>query len=212
MVWLLKEMCCKTYVLIYHGLMSPIDQLVTHSRVVLYARVSKAGDIQDPENQLQPLRLLAAAKGYVIVKEYVDRTSGSKDSRPALNALMTDATKGHVDFQAVMVWKFDRFARSTAHLLAALNTFTDNGIAFISLTESVDTSTAMGKMIFTILGAVAEMERALIIERVNAGLRRAAKLHAAGEPGHRSGRPLGATPSRATLWRRAKAAEAAGKV
>jgi DNA invertase Pin-like site-specific DNA recombinase len=186
--------------------MSHVDQLVTGSRVVLYARVSKNNGDQDPENQLQPLRLLAQAKGYIVVREYVDRTSGSKERRPQLDELMADAEKGRVDFQAVMVWKFDRFARSTAHLLTALKAFTDYGIAFISLTESIDTSTPMGRMIFTILGAVAEMERALIIERVNAGLRKAAKLHAAGEPGHKSGRPLGATPSRATLWRRAKAA------
>jgi len=113
---------------------------------------------------------------------------------------MADAEKGRRDFQAVLVWKFDRFARSVEHLLKALKTFDALGIAFISLTESIDTGTPYGKMIFTVLGAVAELERSLIIERIKAGLKKAAK------EGHRPGPKIGAKgPSRSTLWRRTKA-------
>jgi DNA invertase Pin-like site-specific DNA recombinase len=114
---------------------------------------------------------------------------------------MADAEKGRRDFQAVLVRKFDRFARSVEHLLAALRKFDALGIAFISLTESIDTGTPMGKMMFTVLGAVAELERSLIVERIKAGLKRAA------QQGHMPGRKVGAHPSRSTLWRRAKAAD-----
>ena len=170
-------------------------------RVVLYARVSKLNGHQDPESQLQPLRLHCAAKGYTIVKEYIERgVSGAKEKRPKLDELMADAEKGRVDFQAVLVWKFDRFARSVKHLLKALETFDALHIGFISLTESIDTSTPYGKMVFTILGAVAELERSLIIERTKAGLKRSGR-----KPGPKIG-PAG--PSRCTLWRRARAAQA----
>jgi DNA invertase Pin-like site-specific DNA recombinase len=170
-------------------------------KVVLYARVSKANSHQDPEVQLQPLRQLCVARGFEITREYVDRgVSGAKERRPALDGLMQDAEKGRRDFQAVLVWKFDRFARSVEHLLKALRTFDALGIAFISLTESIDTSTPYGKMVFTLLGAVAELERSLITERIKAGLKRAAAK------GHRPGPKIGATgPSRSTLWRRRKA-------
>ncbi len=97
--------------------------------------------------------------------------SGSKDSRPELNRLMAEAHKRR--FDAVVVWKFDRFARSVSHLLRALETFKALGIEFVSLSEQVDTSTPTGKMVFTVLGAVAELERSLIAERVRAGLRNA---------------------------------------
>lgn len=167
--------------------------------VVLYARVSKLNCHQDPEVQLQPLRAYAEARGYTIVREFVDRgVSGAKERRPQLDALMHAAEHGTVDFQAVIVWKFDRFARSTAHLLKALSTFQSLDIAFISLTESVDTSTPYGKMVFTVLGAVAELERSLIAERITAGLRRAAKA------GRRPGPKIVGQPSRTTLWRRRK--------
>jgi len=97
--------------------------------------------------------------------------SGSKDSRPELNKLMADAHKRR--FDALVVWKFDRFARSVSHLLRALETFQSLGVDFVSLTEGIDTSTPVGKLVFTILGAVAEMERALICERIKAGVRNA---------------------------------------
>ncbi|MGH9745211.1 MAG: recombinase family protein [Candidatus Acidiferrales bacterium] len=116
------------------------------------------------------------------VSEYVDSgISGAKDSRPQLNQLMADAKKRR--FDAVVVWRFDRFARSVSHLLRALEEFRSLGIEFVSLSEQVDTSTPTGKMVFTVLGAVAELERSLIAERVRAGLRNARAK------GKRLGRP-----------------------
>jgi DNA invertase Pin-like site-specific DNA recombinase len=107
--------------------------------------------------------------------------SGTKDSRPELNRLMADAHKRR--FDVVCVWRFDRFARSVSHLLAALETFKALGIDFVSYSEQMDTSTPAGKMVFTVLGAVAELERSLIVERVRAGLRNARAK------GKRLGRP-----------------------
>ena len=105
-------------------------------------------------------------------REYVDLgISGAKEKRPELDRLIADAHHRH--FDAVVVWRFDRFARSVSHLLRALETFRVLGIEFVSLSEQVDTSTPTGKMIFTVLGAVAELERSLIVERVKAGLRNA---------------------------------------
>lgn len=119
-----------------------------------------------------PLRAYAAARDFTIVEEYVDLGwSGGKERRPQLDRMMADAKHGR--FDAVMVWKFDRFARSTRHLLSALAEFESLAMDFLSLSEAIDTSTPMGKMVFTIMGAVAEMERALIRERVLAGVDRA---------------------------------------
>jgi DNA invertase Pin-like site-specific DNA recombinase len=141
---------------------------------VLYARVSTKNNGQNTETQLIPLREYAAKRGLSIIEEYVDHgVSGAKERRPRLDALMADARKGK--FDAVIVWKFDRFARSTRHLVQALEEFQGLGIHFVSLTESIDTSTPMGRMIFTVLGAVAELERSLICERVASGLARARK-------------------------------------
>jgi DNA invertase Pin-like site-specific DNA recombinase len=104
--------------------------------------------------------------------EFVDAgVSGTKDSRPELNRLMADAHRRR--FDAIVVWRFDRFARSVSHLLRALETFKALGVEFVSLSEQIDTSTPMGKMVFTILGSVAEMERSMIVERVKAGMRNA---------------------------------------
>lgn len=168
-------------------------------KVALYARVSKAHTHQDPEAQLQPLRAMCQSRGWTIVKEYVDHGwSGAKESRPALDELMADASRGRRDFKAIAVWKFDRFARSVKHLLRALETFQGLDIAFISLTESVDTSTPYGKLVFTILGAVAELERSLIAERIRNGM----KKLGAKKPGPKVGSN---GPSRTTLWRRAVA-------
>jgi DNA invertase Pin-like site-specific DNA recombinase len=151
-------------------------------RTALYARISTNNHGQDSELQLRELREHFQRRGWEIIDEYIDNgISGSKDSRPQLNRLMADAHKRR--FDAVAVWKFDRFARSTSHLLRALETFQSLGIEFISLTEGVDTSTPVGKMVFTILGAVAEMERQLIRERIRAGLRNAKAK------GRRLGRP-----------------------
>ena len=103
--------------------------------------------------------------------EYIDEgISGTKDSRPALNALMNDARKRR--FDVVLVWRFDRFARSTKHLVLALEEFKNLGVDFVSYQENIDTSSPLGAAIFTIISAVAQLERDIIAERVRAGLRR----------------------------------------
>jgi DNA invertase Pin-like site-specific DNA recombinase len=122
--------------------------------------------------QTRELEQFAQARGWQIIGPYVDAgVSGAKDSRPELNRLMVDAHKRR--FDVVCVWRFDRFARSVSHLLRALETFKALGIDFVSYSEQMDTSTPAGKMVFTVLGAVAELERSLIVERVRAGLRNA---------------------------------------
>jgi DNA invertase Pin-like site-specific DNA recombinase len=132
--------------------------------------------------QTRDLRQFAEARGWTIAGEYVDAgVSGAKDSRPELNRLMADSHKRR--FDVVCVWRFDRFARSVSHLLRALETFKALGIDFVSYSEQMDTSTPAGKMVFTVLGAVAELERSLIVERVRAGLRNARAR------GKRIGRP-----------------------
>jgi DNA invertase Pin-like site-specific DNA recombinase len=140
--------------------------------VALYARVSTADKGQDPQMQLRELREYCDRRGWTVTGEYVDvGVSGAKDSRPELNRLMADANRRK--FDAVVVWRFDRFARSVSHLLRALETFRSLGIEFVSYSEAIDTSTPVGKMTFTVLGAVAELERSLIVERVRAGVRNA---------------------------------------
>src|SRR5271154_1823217 len=141
-------------------------------RAAIYARVSTASNGQDPSMQTRELCEYCERRGWKITNEYVDEgISGAKDSRPELNRLMADAHRRR--FDTVIVWRFDRFARSVSHLLRALENFKALGIEFVSLSEQVDTSTPTGKMVFTVLGAVAELERSLIAERVKAGLRNA---------------------------------------
>ena len=140
----------------------------------LYMRVSTKGHGQTTDTQAIALREYAQRRGFEIVEEYRDEgISGSKDSRPALDRLMKNARARK--FDVVIVARFDRFARSVFHLLRALDEFNHLGIDFISLSESIDTSTPVGKMIFTVLGAVAELERNLIKERVQMGISRARK-------------------------------------
>jgi len=142
------------------------------ARVAIYARVSTTNHGQDVGLQTRELRHFAEARGWTVASEYIDAgVSGAKDSRPELNRLMADAHKRRFDI--VCVWRFDRFARSVSHLLRALETFKALGIDFVSYSEQMDTSTPAGKMVFTVLGAVAELERSLIAERVRAGLRNA---------------------------------------
>lgn len=139
-------------------------------KVALYARVSTDG--QDPEVQLAALRAHAAQRGCQIVEEFIDRGySGAKDRRPALDRLMRASWAGA--FHAVLVWRFDRFARSVKHLVAAMETFRTLRVEFISLQEQFDTSTPIGQAMFTIIGAMAQLERDIIRERVKAGLERA---------------------------------------
>jgi len=151
-------------------------------RAAIYARVSTSNNGQDPCVQTRELAEFCERRGWTILPEYVDvGISGTKEKRPALDRLMADAHKRR--FDVVVVWRFDRFARSVSHLLRALETFQALGIEFVSLSEQMDTSTPTGKMVFTVLGAVAELERSLIVERVKAGLRNARAK------GKRLGRP-----------------------
>jgi len=151
-------------------------------KAAIYARVSTTNHGQDVTLQTRELEQFAQARGWEIAGEYVDAgVSGTKDSRPELNRLIADAHKRR--FDVVCVWRFDRFARSVSHLLRALETFRALGIDFVSFSEQMDTSTPAGKMVFTVLGAVAELERSLIVERVRAGLRNArAKGKTLGRP------------------------------
>jgi DNA invertase Pin-like site-specific DNA recombinase len=148
----------------------------------VYARVSTINAGQDPAMQTRELTEYCQRRGWEIFDCYVDNgVSGRKDSRPQLNRLMRDAHARR--FDVVICWRFDRFSRSVSHLCRALETFNALDIQFVSLCEQVDTSTPTGKLVFTILGAVAEGERNLIAERVRAGLRNARAK------GKRLGRP-----------------------
>jgi len=149
-------------------------------RIAIYARVSTTD--QSTESQLLDLRRYTRERGWTIFKEYCDNgVSGTTESRPALNRLMNDAKKRR--FDVVLVWRFDRFARSTKHLILALEEFRNLGIDFVSYQENIDTSSPLGSAIFTIISAVAQLERDIIAERVKAGLRRAK------ENGKKLGRP-----------------------
>src|SRR5215831_15506921 len=162
------------------------------NRAAIYTRVSTSarcgpGDTssyeQNPEVQEQPLRELMSQRGWSLYKVYSDRASGAKEQRPGLDALMSDARRGA--FNAVVVFRFDRFARSAKQLVLALDEFRSLGIAFVSRQEALDTSTPMGKAVFTIIAAIAELERGIIRDRVVAGLEYA-KKH-----GTKSGRSIG---------------------
>mgnify|MGYP002642076280 CR=1 FL=1 len=141
-------------------------------RAALYARVSTSNKGQDSGLQLDELRQVAGQRGWLVQAELVDEgISGSKDQRPALDELMAMARTGKLDL--VAVFRFDRFARSTRHLLQAMEEFRILGVSFVSLHEQVDTSTPMGKAMFTIIAAISELEKDILRERVIAGVRRA---------------------------------------
>jgi DNA invertase Pin-like site-specific DNA recombinase len=143
-------------------------------KIAIYARVSTRHHGQNPETQLLALRDYAKARGLEITMEYVEcGISGGKEWRPQLDRLMGDARRRK--FDAVLVARFDRFARSTRHLLNALEEFRVLGVDFVSLKEAVDTSNPYGRMLFTILANVAELERDIIKERIALGLLRARK-------------------------------------
>jgi len=150
-------------------------------RVALYARVSTLNG-QHPEMQLAELREHSSRRGWEIAGEYVDEgVSGSKESRPQLNRLMGDAHRRQFDI--VLVWKIDRFGRSLKHLVNALADLDAYGVTFASLKDNLDLSTPSGRLMFQIIGAMAEFERSLIQERVKAG------LHNARRNGKQLGRP-----------------------
>ena len=138
-------------------------------RAALYMRVSTVD--QHPETQLLDLRQMAAQRGFEIVQEYTDRISGVKAKRPGLDAMMSDARRGR--FDVVLVWACDRIARSTRHFLDVLDDLNRIGVEFVSFREQIDTGGPLGRAIVVIIGAIAELERNLIIERVRAGMRRA---------------------------------------
>lgn len=151
-------------------------------KTALYARISTSNHGQDTEVQLRELREYCARRGWEIASEYVDSgVSGSKERRPQLDRLMADAKKRH--FDSVVVYRYDRFARSLRHLVNALEDFRALGIEFVSLHEGVDTSTPNGRLIFGIFASIAEFERELIRDRVRSGLRNAKAK------GKRIGRP-----------------------
>src|SRR4051794_6232753 len=135
-----------------------------------YMRVSTAD--QKPDLQDDDLRGYAARAGLDVVQDYCDvAVSGRREGRPQLNALMAAARNHEID--CVLVWTFDRFARSTRHLLTALEAFDHLGVRFVSVQDQIDTESPMGRAMFTIIGAMAELESSLISERVNAGMRAA---------------------------------------
>jgi DNA invertase Pin-like site-specific DNA recombinase len=142
-----------------------------NKQVALYARVSTLDKRQDPETQLLALREYAEQRGFLLVGEYVDHASGGHDDRPQYRALLDAARKRQLD--VVLVWRYDRFARSTQALVNALKEFQHLGVDFISYQENIDTTTPQGELIFTVMASLAQFERALISERVKAGMVRA---------------------------------------
>jgi DNA invertase Pin-like site-specific DNA recombinase len=149
-------------------------------KTALYARVSTP--IQDPEMQLRELREYVARREWTVAGEYVDAgICGATESRPQLNRLLADAHQRK--FDAVLVWKLDRFGRSLKHLVVTLADLEALGLAFVSLRDNLDLTTPSGRLMFQIIGAMAEFERALIQERVRAGMRNARAK------GKRIGRP-----------------------
>jgi DNA invertase Pin-like site-specific DNA recombinase len=141
-------------------------------RVAIYARVSTEG--QNVDLQLAELSDFIARRRWRLVGEYVDRgVSGSQESRPALNRLMNDAKQRKLD--VIGVWKLDQFARSVKHVVVALSESEALGIAFVSLKDNLDLTTPSGRFMFQIIAAFGELERALIAERVRAGLQNTKK-------------------------------------
>ena len=149
-------------------------------RVAIYARVSTAD--QDCEPQLRDVREYVAARGWRAV-EFIDQgVSGARERRPALDRLLAEVKARKVD--VVVVAAFDRFGRSVRHLVETLELFRHLGVEFVSLREQIDTGSPLGQAVFTIIAAIAQLERSLIAERVRAGLRRA-RAEASGSAGHR---------------------------
>ena len=162
--------------------MSYDKDMITTINAAVYARVSTRDKGQNPEMQLVELREYAAKRGWQVVGEFVDvGVSGSKDSRPQLDAMLRLAKTRKLD--VIAVWKLDRFGRSLRHLVDTLAELEAVGCAFVSLRDNLDLSTPAGRMMFHVIGAMAEFECELIRERVKAGL-----AHARGK-GKKLGRP-----------------------
>jgi len=155
-------------------------------KCAIYCRVST--EDQNPEHQENALIEYAKNNNYDVFKVYTDITSGSKQSRPALNDLMFDARAKKFDI--VLVWKIDRLGRSLQHLLQITNEWKLKGINFISITQNLDTTSPSGQLIFSVLGAIAEFERELIRERTKEGLKTARRK------GKTIGRPKGKKDSK----------------
>lgn len=151
--------------------MSP-KPIPENARAGIYARVSTLDKGQDPETQLLQLRDHAERRGWKCV-ELVDFARGAKDARPNYDKLLALARRREID--VVLVWRYDRFARSTQELVNRLNEFRALGVHFISLTEQIDTSTPQGELMFTITAGFAQHESRMISERVKAGMERAKK-------------------------------------
>jgi len=147
----------------------PIPTKAKTKRVVIYTRVSTID--QHPETQIYDLREMAKLRGYEIVAEYTDQMSGAKSKRPGLDKLMADARRNR--FDTVLVWAFDRMARSVRHFLEILDELNHLNIEFVSFRENIDTGGPLGRAMIVIVGAIAELEKNLIVERVRAGMRRA---------------------------------------
>ena len=156
-------------------------------KAALYARVSTFD--QEPENQLAELRRYVRARSWPDAVEYVDKgVSGAKDRRPALDRLITDATRRR--FDVLVVWRLDRLGRNLRHLVTLLDELHAVGVSFVSLGEGIDCTTPAGRLQLHVLAALAEFERARIAERVQAGLARARRN------GVRLGRPEKSIPER----------------
>jgi DNA invertase Pin-like site-specific DNA recombinase len=140
-------------------------------RTAIYARISTNTDKQDLDTQIMPLTEYCQSRGWKVTETYTDEMSGSKEKRPALDKLMKDAHRRK--FDCVLVFRFDRFSRSTKQLINSLETFRSLGVHFVSYQEAVDTSTPAGQMMFTMISAFAQFERSIIQERVKAGLAKA---------------------------------------
>src|ERR1700756_5769757 len=138
-------------------------------RAVIYTRVS-TGD-QHAETQLYDLRELAKQRRFEIIHEYTDTISGAKSKRPGLDQLLADARRHR--FDVVLVAAFDRVARNVRHFLEVLDELSHLNIEFVSLRENIDTGGPLGHAMVVIVGAIAELEKSLIVERVRAGMRRA---------------------------------------
>jgi DNA invertase Pin-like site-specific DNA recombinase len=140
-------------------------------RAAIYARVSTVDGKQDPETQLCQLREYAERRGFPVAHEYVDHASGVKNDRGQYRAMLEAARRRQ--FDVLLVWRYDRFARSLRELVNALAEFEGLGIDFVSYNEGADTTTPQGKLLFGIMASLAEFERSLIAERVKAGMQRA---------------------------------------